>query len=81
MTMVDIQGLEDFFGDMDFKVAGTKKGITSIQMDLKVHGLTPAIIREALDKTYKARCYILDEIMLPVIPSVEEFPYTIRLVS
>ncbi len=67
MTMVDIQGLEDFFGDMDFKVAGTKKGITAIQMDLKVHGLTPEIIREALDKTYKARCYILDEIMLPVI--------------
>ncbi|MGN0561334.1 MAG: polyribonucleotide nucleotidyltransferase [Candidatus Fimenecus sp.] len=67
MTMVDIQGLEDFFGDMDFKVAGTKKGITAIQMDLKVHGLTPAIIREALDKTYAARCYILDEIMLPVI--------------
>ena len=67
MTMVDIQGLEDFFGDMDFKVAGTKKGITAIQMDLKVHGLTPAIIREALEKTYKARCYILDEIMLPVI--------------
>ncbi|MBR3439966.1 MAG: S1 RNA-binding domain-containing protein, partial [Clostridia bacterium] len=55
-------------GDMDFKVAGTKKGITAIQMDLKVHGLTPAIIREALEKTYKARCYILDEIMLPVIP-------------
>ena len=55
MTMVDIQGLEDFFGDMDFKVAGTKKGITAIQMDLKVHGLTPAIIREALDKTYAAR--------------------------
>ena len=67
MTMVDIQGVEDFFGDMDFKVAGTKKGITAIQMDLKVHGLTPAIIREALDKTYKARCYILDEIMLSVI--------------
>ncbi|MBQ6467265.1 MAG: polyribonucleotide nucleotidyltransferase [Clostridia bacterium] len=67
MTMVDIQGLEDFFGDMDFKVAGTKKGITSIQMDLKVHGLTPAIIREALDKTYTARCYIIDEIMAPVI--------------
>ncbi len=67
MTMVDIQGLEDFFGDMDFKVAGTKKGITSIQMDLKVHGLTPAIIREALDKTYAARCYIIDEIMTPVI--------------
>ena len=67
MTMVDIQGLEDFFGDMDFKVAGTKKGITAIQMDLKIHGLTPAIIREALDKTYTARCYILDEVMLPVI--------------
>ena len=68
MTMVDIQGLEDFFGDMDFKVAGTKKGITAIQMDLKVHGLTPEIIKEALEKTYKARCYILDEILLPVIP-------------
>ncbi len=67
MTMVDIQGLEDFFGDMDFKVGGTKKGITAIQMDLKVHGLTPAIIREALEKTYKARCYILDEVMGPVI--------------
>ncbi len=67
MTMVDIQGLEDFFGDMDFKVAGTKKGITAIQMDLKVHGLTPEIIKEAFEKTYKARMYILDEIMLPVI--------------
>ena len=65
--LTDIQGLEDFFGDMDFKVGGTKKGITAIQMDLKIHGLTPAIIREALDKTYKARCYILDEVMLPVI--------------
>ncbi len=68
MTMVDIQGLEDFFGDMDFKVAGTKKGITAIQMDLKVHGLTPAIIREALDKTYDARCKIIDEVILPCIP-------------
>ncbi|MDR1733612.1 MAG: polyribonucleotide nucleotidyltransferase [Oscillospiraceae bacterium] len=67
MTMVDIQGLEDFFGDMDFKVAGTKAGITAIQMDLKIDGLTPEIIREALDKTYKARLYILDDIMLPVI--------------
>ncbi len=67
MTMVDIQGLEDFYGDMDFKVAGTKKGITAIQMDLKVHGLTPAIIKEAFAKTHKARDYILDEIMLPVI--------------
>ena len=67
MTMVDIQGLEDFFGDMDFKVAGTKDGITAIQMDLKVHGLTPEIIKEAFAKTHKARNYILDEIMLPVI--------------
>ena len=67
MTMVDIQGLEDFYGDMDFKVAGTKKGITAIQMDLKVHGLTLEIIKEAFAKTHKARNYILDEIMLPVI--------------
>lgn len=68
MTMVDIQGLEDFYGDMDFKVAGTHKGITAIQMDLKVHGLTPAIIKEAFAKTHKARDYILDEIMLKCIP-------------
>ncbi len=83
MTMVDIQGVEDFFGDMDFKVAGTKKGITSIQMDLKVHGLTPAIIREALDKTYKARCYILDEVMLPVIsePRKELSKYAPKMVT
>ena len=67
MTMVDIQGLEDFYGDMDFKVAGTKEGITAIQMDLKVHGLTPEIIKEAFAKTHKARNYILDEVMLPVI--------------
>ncbi len=67
MTMVDIQGLEDFFGDMDFKVAGTKNGITAIQMDLKIHGLTPEIIKEALEKTYVARCKILDEVMLPCI--------------
>ena len=69
MTMVDIQGLEDFFGDMDFKVAGTHTGITAIQMDLKVHGLTPAIIKEALEKTHKARLYILDEVMLKAIPA------------
>ena len=68
MTMVDIQGLEDFYGDMDFKVAGTKKGITAIQMDLKVHGLTPEIIKEAFAKTKKARNYILDEVMLKCIP-------------
>ena len=72
MTMVDIQGLEDFFGDMDFKVAGTHKGITAIQMDLKVHGLTPAIIKEALEKTGKARLYILDDIMLKAIPQPRE---------
>ena len=69
MTMVDIQGLEDFYGDMDFKVAGTHKGITAIQMDLKVHGLTPEIIKEAFAKTHKARDYILDEIMLKCIPA------------
>ena len=63
MTMVDIQGLEDFFGDMDFKVAGTHKGITAIQMDLKIHGLTPEIIKEALEKTYQARISILDGVM------------------
>ena len=68
ITMVDIQGLEDFFGDMDFKVGGTKKGITAIQMDTKVHGLTPEIVKEAFEKTYKARCKIIDEVILPVIP-------------
>ena len=67
-TMVDIQGLEDFYGDMDFKVGGTKKGITAIQVDIKVDGLTPAIIAEAFEKTRKARLYILDEIMLKAIP-------------
>ena len=69
MTMVDIQGLEDFFGDMDFKVAGTKDGITAIQMDLKIDGLTPEIIREALEKTRVARNYIIDEIILKCIPA------------
>ncbi len=68
MTMVDIQGLEDFFGDMDFKVGGTHKGITAIQVDIKVDGLTPAIIEQAFEKTRKARLYILDEIMLKAIP-------------
>ena len=67
-TMVDIQGLEDFFGDMDFKVGGTKKGITAIQMDIKVDGLTYDIIKEAFAKTHKARDYILDEVMLKAIP-------------
>ena len=67
MTMVDIQGLEDFFGDMDFKVAGTHKGITAIQMDLKIRGLTKEIVKEALFKTHKARNYILDEVMSKAI--------------
>ncbi len=72
MTMVDIQGLEDFFGDMDFKVGGTHKGITAIQVDIKVDGLTPEIIKEAFAKTHKARDYILDEIMLKAIPAPRE---------
>ncbi len=69
MTMVDIQGLEDFYGDMDFKVGGTKNGITAIQVDIKVDGLTYDIIKEAFEKTRKARLYILDEIMLKAIPA------------
>ncbi len=72
MTMVDIQGLEDFFGDMDFKVAGTHDGITAIQMDLKIDGLTPEMVKEALEKTHKARSYILDEIMLKAIAAPRE---------
>ena len=69
MTMVDIQGVEDFFGDMYFKVAGTHDGITAIQMDLKIDGLTPEIIKSAFEKTHKARDYILDEVMLKAIPA------------
>ncbi|MCL2030822.1 MAG: polyribonucleotide nucleotidyltransferase [Oscillospiraceae bacterium] len=68
LTFADIQGLEDFYGDMDFKVAGTKDGITAIQMDLKIDGLTPEIIRSAFDITREARIGILDDIMLPCIP-------------
>ncbi|HHW45472.1 MAG TPA: polyribonucleotide nucleotidyltransferase [Clostridiales bacterium] len=67
ITMVDIQGIEDFFGDMDFKVAGTHTGITAIQMDIKIDGLTFDIIAEALEKTRKARIYILDEVILKTI--------------
>ena len=83
MTMVDIQGLEDFYGDMDFKVAGTHKGITAIQMDLKVHGLTPAIIKEAFAKTNKARKYILDDVMLKCIPEYrkELSPYAPKMLT
>ncbi len=77
ITILDIQGLEDFFGDMDFKVAGTKKGITAIQMDLKIDGLTPEIIKNALTETRDARYYILDEVMLKAIaeprPEVSQY--------
>ena len=68
-TMIDIQGLEDFYGDMDFKVAGTHKGITSIQMDLKIDGLTPEIIKQALETTHAGRDYIIDEVILKAIPA------------
>ncbi len=72
ILLTDIQGLEDFFGDMDFKVAGTHKGITAIQMDIKVHGLTRAIIEGAIARTKEAREYILDEIMMPCISKPRE---------
>ena len=67
VVLTDIQGLEDFFGDMDFKVAGTRKGITAIQMDIKIHGLTRPIVEEAIARTHEARLYIMDKIMDPVI--------------
>lgn len=67
IVLTDIQGLEDFFGDMDFKVAGTKDGITAIQMDIKIHGLTKPIVEEAIRRTREARIYILDNVMLPAI--------------
>jgi polyribonucleotide nucleotidyltransferase len=69
VTMLDIQGIEDFFGDMDFKVAGSKNGITAIQMDIKTNGLSYDIIEEVFEKTKQARCRILDEVMLKAIPS------------
>jgi len=72
MTMVDIQGLEDFYGEMDFKVAGTKKGITSIQVDIKNDGLSYDVIEEALRKTRDARYYIIDDILLKAIPEVRD---------
>ena len=83
MTMVDIQGLEDFFGDMDFKVAGTKEGITAIQMDLKIDGLLPEMVKEALEKTHKARNYIIDEVLLKAIPEPrrELSPYAPKMMS
>ena len=67
LVLTDIQGLEDFFGDMDFKVAGTHKGITAIQMDIKIHGLTRPIVEEAIARTREARMYIMDQVMAPVI--------------
>ena len=83
MTMLDIQGLEDFYGDMDFKVAGTHKGITSIQMDLKIDGLTPEIIKEALAVTHKGRDYIIDEIILKAIdaPRADVSEYAPKMIS
>ncbi len=82
-TFIDIQGVEDFHGEMDFKVAGTKKGITAIQMDLKNDGLTMEIIRNALDITYDARCQILDQVMLPVIsePRPEVSKYAPKMIT
>ena len=83
VTMVDIQGIEDFFGDMDFKVAGTKEGITAIQMDIKIDGLEPEIIKEALEKTHKARNFILDEIILKTIdkPNKEVSKYAPKVLT
>lgn len=72
IVLTDIQGLEDFFGDMDFKVAGTEAGITAIQMDIKIHGLTRPIIEEAIRRTREARMYILNEVMLPCIGAPRE---------
>ncbi len=83
MTMIDIQGLEDFYGDMDFKVAGTHKGITSIQMDLKIDGLTPEIVKEAFEVTHKGRDYIIDEIILKAIdkPRADVSEYAPKMIT
>ena len=81
IVLTDIQGLEDFFGDMDFKVGGTHKGITAIQMDIKIHGLTRPIIEEAIARTREARLHILDNVMKPVIaePRKELSPYAPKI--
>ncbi len=83
IVLTDIQGLEDFFGDMDFKVAGTHEGITAIQMDIKIHGLTRQIIEEAIARTREARIYILDEVMAPVIakPRTEVGKYAPKIIQ
>ena len=81
LVLTDIQGLEDFFGDMDFKVGGTKNGITAIQMDIKIHGLTRPIIEEAIARTREARMHILDNVMRPVIsePRKHLSPYAPKI--
>lgn len=83
VMLTDIQGLEDFFGDMDFKVAGTKDGITAIQMDMKIHGLTFKIIEDAIAQTHRARNYIIDEVMLKAIaePRKELSPYAPKMAT
>ena len=83
LVLTDIQGIEDFFGDMDFKVAGTEKGITAIQMDIKIHGLTRPIVEEAIARTREARMYILNNIMNPVIaePRPEVSKYAPKIVQ
>ena len=83
IVLTDIQGLEDFFGDMDFKVAGTHDGITAIQMDIKIHGLTRPIVEEAIARTREARLYILDEVMLPAIaePRAQVGKYAPKIIS
>ena len=83
LILTDIQGLEDFFGDMDFKVAGTNKGITAIQMDIKIHGLSREIIEQAIYRTKEARTYILNDIMAPCIaePRAEVGPYAPKIVQ
>lgn len=83
IVLTDIQGLEDFFGDMDFKVAGTRDGITAIQMDIKIHGLTRPIVEEAIARTREARMYILDEVMAKTIaePRKELSKYAPRIIS
>ena len=82
-TMIDIQGLEDFYGDMDFKVAGTHKGITSIQMDLKIDGLTPEIIKQAFEQTHAGRDYIIDNVILKAInaPRAEVSKYAPKMTT
>ena len=83
IVLTDIQGLEDFFGDMDFKVAGTHDGITAIQMDIKIHGLTRPIVEEAIARTREARLYILNEVMLPAIaePRAQVGKYAPKIIS